>query len=102
MSVDDNLRGSRISHAATLATKVAGEGLFLHPAMNARLFDGLESRDLGVRQRRFEAAFGEGPASAAGSDQQEFDATAADPIADGSYLFTSPQVATSYRTEELD
>src|SRR5450755_704414 len=59
---------------------VAGEGDLLHPAMNASLFDRLDRGGLGLREARFDAAFREDPASAAGLHQQEFRAGFADAI----------------------
>src|SRR5208337_3683796 len=100
MSIDGNLGRRGMPVADALAANVAGEGAFLHTAVNARLFERLKSRDLGVCQPLFEAALGEGPASAAGPNQQEFDATAADPVAHGSHLLASPQFAKLRRTKE--
>ena len=95
MSLDGNLSAAR-------APQVLGERLFRHPAVNSGLFESLEGSGLGVRQPRFDAAFGEGPASLAGLDQQEFEATAADPIANGSHLFACAQLAKLRRPNQLD
>jgi hypothetical protein len=68
--------------------------------MNSRSLRRLESRGLGVSQSWFGAAFGESPVSAVGPNQQEFDATAANPIADGGDLFASPQLAKLRQVKE--
>ena len=69
--------------------------------MNSGLFESLEGSGLSVRQSGFGAALGEGPMSAAGSDQQEFDATAADPITNRGHLFASPQPAELGQAKEF-
>jgi hypothetical protein len=69
-----------------LATEVTREGDFLHPAMNASLFESLESGGLGVGEAAFDPSLGENPASAAGLDQQEFNATSAHAVTDGGDL----------------
>ena len=58
----------RLPHSATLApaANVAGEGGFLHPAMNPGLFEGLEGRCLGMCEPGLDTAFGKNPASLAG------------------------------------
>lgn len=78
---------------ATLAPNVAGKRSLLHAAMDSGLFEGLQGCGLGVGQARLRATLGERPASAAGLDQQEFDAPGGDPIADGGNLFASTQFA---------
>jgi hypothetical protein len=58
--------------------------------MNSRLFESFEGSDLCVGQPCFDAAFGESPTSgAARLNQQEFDTTIADPVANSGYLFAS-------------
>jgi hypothetical protein len=96
MSVDDNLHGSR-----TLAASVAGERFLLYAAVNSRLLESFEGSGLGVRQSRFDATFGEGPASVARLNQQEFDTTIADPVADSGYLFASVPPAQVRRPKRL-
>lgn len=91
MRVDGNLQDCGTT--AALAARVAGKRLLLHAAMNARFFEGLESRGLGVRQPRLDASLGESPATAASLDQQEFNASPSNAVAHGSYLFTIPQLA---------
>jgi hypothetical protein len=54
--------------------------------MNARLFKSLEGRGLSVCESRFDAAFGEDPTSAAGLNQQKFDAAFADAVTNGGDL----------------
>jgi hypothetical protein len=68
------------------ATEVAGEGDFLHPAMNASLFKSLEGGGLGVGEAAFDAAFGKNPKSAAGLNQQKFDAAFVHAITNGGDL----------------
>jgi hypothetical protein len=92
----------RISHVATLATNVPGKRSFLHPAMNSRLFESLEGSRLGVCQPRFGASLRESPMSAAGPNQQEFDATAADPVANCGDLFASTESAKLRQAKEFD
>jgi hypothetical protein len=57
--------------------------------MNSRLFESFEGSGLGVRQSRFDTAFGKSPASAASLNQQEFDATVAGPVAHSGHLFAA-------------
>jgi hypothetical protein len=62
--------------------------------MNSGFFESLERSSLGVGQSRFGAAFGKSPASiAARPHQEKFDVSAADAVADSSYLLPSPQAA---------
>jgi hypothetical protein len=61
--------------------------------MNPRFFERLEGRGLGVRQPRLDASLGKSPASAASLNQQEFNASAANAVADSSHLFTATQLA---------
>lgn len=61
--------------------------------MNPSLFESFEGGCLGVGKPRFDAAFGENPASLAGLNQQEFDRISAHPVTDCGYLFTVPQFA---------
>jgi hypothetical protein len=86
---------------AMLAVDVACKRRFLHAAMNSGLFESFEGSRLSVGQPRFGAAFGESPASAAGLDQQEFDATASDPIANRGHLFASLESAKLRQSKEL-
>jgi hypothetical protein len=95
MSVDHNFRGT------TLAARVAGKRSVFHSPMNSRLFEGFQGGGLRVREARFDAALGEGPSSIPRLHQQEFDSTAADPVADGGNLFRAPQFAKFRSTEEL-
>jgi hypothetical protein len=76
-----------------LPPNILDERSFFYPAMNSRLFEGFEGGGLGVGQARFSVALGESPMSAVGSNQQELDATLVDPVANGSDLFASPQLA---------
>jgi hypothetical protein len=69
--------------------------------MNTRLFKSLKGSGLGVREPRFGAALGESPMSAVGSNQQEFDATAAHAVANGGDLFASAQPAKLRQAKEL-
>ncbi len=64
-----------------VATKVAGEAEFFHPAVNAGFFESFECGGLGVGHAWFSAAFGENPTSAASLNQQEFDAPVAKAVA---------------------
>lgn len=68
------------------ATAVTSEGDFFHPAMNPSLFKSLEGSGLGVGEAGFNTAFGENPTTAAGLNQQEFDAAFTDPITNGGDL----------------
>jgi hypothetical protein len=69
--------------------------------MNSGLFEGLEGCGLGEGQAWFGATFGESPASAAGLNQQELDAPAPDPVADGGDLFAFPQFSKTRQAERL-
>ena len=71
-----------------LAAEVADEGHFLHPAMNASLFNRLDGSGLGLRESRLDAAFGENPASTAGLNQQKFDTAFAHAITNGGDLLS--------------
>ena len=71
------------------APEITGEADFFHPAMNPSLFKCLERRGLSVGEAGFDAAFGENPTSAAGLNQQEFDAPSADAVTDGCDLLAS-------------
>jgi hypothetical protein len=68
------------------AAEITGEWEFLHPAMNAGFFYRLKGGGLGLREARLDAAFGENPTSAAGLNQQKFDAAFAHAITDGGDL----------------
>jgi len=85
---------------ALLAADIARKRSFFDPAVNTCFFEGLESRSLGVRQPCFGAAFGECPASAAAStNQQKLDRALPQTITNGSDLFASAQFA---QLRELD
>jgi hypothetical protein len=71
------------------ASKVTGESDCLHAAMNASFFKRLQSRGLSARKAGLNAAFGENPTSAASLNQQKFDATFPDAIADRGDLLPS-------------
>src|ERR1700733_14704017 len=79
-------------HAATFAANVAGKRCFLHPAMNSGLFKGLKGGGLRVRQPRFGLTFRKSPMTIVGSNQQQFDFSATNAVADGGHLiaFTQP------------
>jgi len=79
--------------AAALVVDVAGEGNFLHSPVHARFFKGFESGSLGMGETGLGAAFGEGPAAAAGSYEQEFQLCAANPETNRGYLFRCSQFA---------
>jgi hypothetical protein len=89
MSVDGKVCRARIP----LATNVARERSFLHPAMHSCLFESLQGSGLRVAQPRFDTAFGESPAPAPGLNEQELDATAVEPVANGSDLFAFSEAA---------
>ncbi len=57
--------------------------------MDTSLFKSLEGSGLGVGEAGFNAAFGENPTSAAGLNQQEFDAPSADAVTNGGDLLAS-------------
>ena len=87
-----DLSGSRrISHAATFAANVSGERCFLHAAVNSCFFERFERSGLGVGQSRFGFAFGESPVTAVGSNQEEFNFSATNAIANRRHLFALPQ-----------
>jgi hypothetical protein len=73
----------------TFASKVTGESDCLHAAMNASFFKSLQGRGLGVSKTGFSTAFGKNPASAASLNQQKFNATLANAIADRGDLLPS-------------
>jgi hypothetical protein len=93
MSLDGKIFSCRFRSGIPrpLTANVAGEGGFLHPAMDPGLFEGFEGRCLGMREAGFDAAFGKNPASLAGLDQQEFDLTATYPVTHRSDLFAFPK-----------
>jgi len=54
--------------------------------MNPSLFKSLQRGRLGVGETRFNATLGENPTSAAGLDQQEFDAAFTHAVTNGGHL----------------
>ena len=104
MNVDHKLfhrRSYRTSDAATLAPSVVGKRSFFYPSMNSGFFKGLEGSRLSVSQTWLDATLGKSPASAPGPNQQEFDAAAADAIANSSDLFASIPFAWFGRRKKL-
>jgi hypothetical protein len=91
----------RISCLSAPAANVPGEGIFLHPAMNPSFFESFQGRCLGMCKPGFHTAFGKNPATFARLNQQEFDATAAHPVANRGHLFAFPKFAQVRQPNEL-
>jgi hypothetical protein len=97
ISVDGNslfvgLRSTILSIAPLAA--IPRERSFFDPAMNPRFLESFKRRRLGVSQPRFRAALGKSPAPApAGPNQQEFDSTVVNPIANRGHLLALAQSA---------
>ena len=103
MGINDQFfRCGRLAGSAGLAASIAGEGSFLHAAMNPGFFERLEGGSLGVGQPRFSVALGESPASTAASPyEQEFNLGTMNAVADGSDLMASAQSAKMGETNEF-
>jgi len=91
MSVDGKVDRGRTLPFVLFAAEVTRKRSFLHAAMNACLLESLKGGGLCVGQPRLGAALGEGPAATTSLNQQELDATAANPVTNRSHLFTSTQ-----------
>src|SRR5215468_781712 len=100
MGVDGQINRCCIARTA-FAAGVAGEGFFLHPPVDPSFFVSLEGGGLSVGQPGFRAAFGKGPATAAGLYQKKFDSRTTHAIADSRYLFTSAQSSEMRQGDEL-
>ncbi len=74
--------------------ELAGECSFFDPPMHSGLLERLQRRGLSMGQPRLGAALGKRPApAAAGSNQQELDASPRTPVANRSHLFALAQFA---------
>src|SRR2546426_866266 len=91
MGTDANFNSRRA--AAAPPANVAGKRELLHPALDSSPLINFQGRRLSGRQPPVNAALRKGPASAAGLNQQELNATAANPIAHCGDLLTFPQPA---------
>jgi hypothetical protein len=93
--------GGSISQAAALAARVTSEACFFHAAVNPRLFKCFKGCRLGMGESRFGIALGEGPASAAGLHQKEFNGCPSHPITHSCNLFAAPQSAKMREGDEF-
>jgi hypothetical protein len=72
----------------SLAAAISGKRSFFHSAVNSGFLKGFQGRRLGVGHTALGVAFGEGPApAAASSNQQELDFTPAHAVANCRHLF---------------
>src|SRR5262245_49860147 len=100
MGVDGQINRCCIARSA-FAAGVAGEGFFLHPSVDSSFFVSFKGGGLSVGQPGFRAAFGKGPATAAGLYQKKFDSRTTHAIADRRCLFTSAQSPEMRQRDEL-
>jgi len=77
------MSGNGVAGRGSFRETIAGERHLFDAAVDASLFEGLKGRGLGLGEAGLDATFGKDPASAAGSNEEEFNSASAGAVADG-------------------